>query len=131
MDNLFLANEWFNSGSSDLKYAEIGLKEEKVFPQIAFFCQQAAEKYLKGLLVLNGVEPPRTHELPKLLDECVEQNQELEKLRDSCELLTGFYVETRYPPDIPDYSKEELINAFEKAKLIKEVIGAHYGKKNP
>lgn len=119
-----LAKEWFDSATSDLNYAKVGLKEEKVFPQIAFLSQQAAEKFLKGYLTLNGIEPPRVHELPKLLDEVVKLSQRLEKLRDACELLTGFYVETRYPPDIPQYTKEEIEDAFEKAKLIKETIEA-------
>jgi len=61
---------------------------------------------LKGFLVFNKVAPPRIHELPKLLDECVKINPSLEKLRDACELLAGFYIESRYPPDIPDYTKK-------------------------
>lgn len=117
-----LAKEWFDSGLSDFSYAKIGLKEEKVFPQVAFLSQQTAEKFLKGFLILNGIEPPRIHELPKLLDECVKLNPKLEKLRDACELLTGFYVETRYPPDIPSYSKEEIKEAYVKAKFVKETV---------
>lgn len=122
LNNQVLAKEWFVLGESDLNYAEIGLREEKIFPQVAFLSQQTAEKYLKGFLVLNGIEPPRIHELPKLLDECVILKPKLEKLRDACELLTGFYVETRYPSDILDYSKEELKEVFEKAKAVKETI---------
>lgn len=117
-----LAKEWFEFASSDFQYAEVGLKEETIFPQIAFLSQQIAEKYLKGFLILHGIEPPRIHELPKLLDECVKINPKLESLRDSCELLTGFYIETRYPPDIPDYTKEEITNAFEKATEVKEAV---------
>lgn len=117
-----LAKEWFASAISDYKYAEVGLKENKPFPQITFLCQQAAEKYLKGFLILNHINPSRIHDLPKLLDGCVKIRPELEKLRDSCELLTGFYIESRYPPDIPDYTLKEIMNAFENAKLIKETI---------
>lgn len=117
-----LAKEWFDSGTSDLSYAEIGLKEKKIFPQIAFLSQQVAEKFLKGFLVLNNIEPTRVHDLPKLLDECVKINPELEKIRNACELLTGFYVETRYPPDISDYTKEEIKEAFNKAEFVKEIM---------
>ncbi len=117
-----LAQEWFDSAVSDYQYAEIGLKEDQIFPQIGFLTQQVAEKFLKGFLILYGIEPPLIHELPKLLDECIKVNPSLENLRDSCELLTGFYVESRYPPDIPDYTKEEILEAFEKGKVIKEEI---------
>lgn len=117
-----LAKEWFDSANSDYQYAEIGSKGEKVFPQVAFLSQQVAEKFLKGYLILNRIKPPRVHELPKLLDECVKIKADLEKLRDACEILTGFYIETRYPPDIPEYTKDEIAQAFERARLIKETI---------
>ena len=52
-DNKRLAQEWFDAGISDYQYAQIGLKQTYVFPQIAFLCQQSAEKFLKGLLVLD------------------------------------------------------------------------------
>ena|SRR3989344_1760059 len=121
-NNRVLADEWFDAAESDYLYAEVGLKEKTVFPQIAFLCQQVAEKYLKGFLVLNGIEPLRIHELPKLLDECVKINSKLEELRDACELLAGFYIEARYPPDIPRYTEDEIRQAFEQAKIIKETI---------
>ena len=121
-DKQVLAKEWFDAAISDYQYAEIGLKENQIYPQIAFLSQQVAEKLLKGYLILHSVEPPRIHELPKLLDECVKIDSSLDSLRDACELLTGFYTETRYPPDISDYTKEEITEAFNMAKLIKEEI---------
>ena len=89
-----LATEWFNSANSDFLYAEIGLKEDFIFPQVAFLSQQIAEKFLKGFLLFHSVQPSRIHDLPKLLDECAKIQPEMEKLRDSCELLTGFYIDT-------------------------------------
>lgn len=122
IDNKQLAKEWFNSALSDFRYAQVGLNENEIYPQVAFLAQQIAEKYLKGYLVLNGVNIQKIHDLPKLLDECIKFNSDLEKLRDACELLTGFYVEVRYPPDIPDYTKDEIVESFNNAKLIKETI---------
>jgi len=43
-------------------------------------------------------------------------------LRDACELLAGFYIETRYPPDIPLYEKEDIVDAFKKATQVKETV---------
>ena len=117
-----LAKEWFDSANSDFLYAEIGLKQEYIFPQVAFLSQQIAEKYLKGFLTLNGVKPLRIHDLPKLLSECIRINPHLRILQDASELLSGFYIETRYPPDMPEYSKAEISEAFAKAKIIKETI---------
>lgn len=117
-----LANEWFDAAISDYKYALVGLKENQVFPQVVFLSQQIAEKFLKGFLVLYKIEPPRIHDLTKLLDECLKIEPSLEKLRDACEVLTGYYIEVRYPPDIPDYTKTEIQEAFNHAKLVKEAV---------
>ena len=117
-----IAKEWFDAALSDYQYAEVGLGEEHVFPQVAFLAQQAAEKMLKGFIISHGIEPPRIHDLTKLLDECVKQNSELEKLRDACETLTGFYIEVRYPPDVPEYTKKEIQEAFNCATSVKDTI---------
>ncbi|MBI2612068.1 HEPN domain-containing protein [Candidatus Gottesmanbacteria bacterium] len=90
-----LAREWFKSANSDYKYAEIGLREGGVFPQIAFLSQ---------------------------LDECVKIEPKLEVLRDACELLVGFYIESRYPPDISEFTTDDLEDAFAKATFIRETI---------
>ena len=50
--NKTLADEWFKAAKSDFQYAEMGVRQEIIFPQVAFLSQQAAEKYLKGVLVL-------------------------------------------------------------------------------
>jgi len=117
-----IALEWFNAGESDYLYAEVGIKEKEVFPQVCFLAQQVAEKYLKGFLIMNDIEPPRTHELLKLLGLCIKIKPELDEIRNVCELLTGFYIESRYPTDVPAYTKQDIQNAFNSAKLVKETI---------
>lgn len=117
-----LAQEWFDAAISDYQYAALGIKEDYVFPQVAFLSQQVAEKMLKGFLVLSKVEPSRMHDLTKLLDESIKIEPTLEKLRDACEALTGFYIEVRYPPNIPDYQKTEIEEAFNYAKQVKDTI---------
>lgn len=117
-----LAQEWFDAAKSDYQYAAIGLKENQIFPQVAFLSQQIAEKFLKGFLALHNVEPPRTHDLTKLLDKCIKIEPELKKLLDGCEILTGFYIEVRYPPNIPEYTKAEIEEAFSHATEVKETI---------
>lgn len=87
IDRKVLAKEWFDAADSDFSYAEVGLREEKVFPQVAFLSQQVVEKYLKGFLVLNGEKPLRIHDLPKLLDECVELKPELDSAFSMAKLV--------------------------------------------
>lgn len=117
-DTRALAAEWFESGENNLGYARLGLSESEYYPEACILCQQAAERNLKGFLVLNNKEPEWTHDLTKLLDECVKIEVSFEKIRDECELLTGFYTETRYPPEIPEYSKEEAREALRAAEKV-------------
>lgn len=44
-----LADEWFEKARADVDFARIGFKETEHYGQVCFLCQQAAEKYLKGL----------------------------------------------------------------------------------
>ena len=89
---------------------------------IAFLSQQVAEKCLKALLVFYDIEPLRTHDLTNLLDACAKIKPELEELRDACETVTGFYIEVRYPPDIPDYTRLEIQESFDCATKIKDKV---------
>lgn len=60
----------------------------------AFHCEQAAEKYLKALLILRTQgAPPRTHDLGGLGDR-LDLPQEL---RADAHLLSLDYAPTRYP----------------------------------
>ena len=118
-----LAQEWFNKAKNDFRYAEVGLRESYVFPQVAFLAQQVAEKYLKGFLVLQGVKPPRIHDLPKLLNQCTEKEPSLIDIVEQCEYLTQFSVTGRYPDsNVPDPNREDIQKAFDVAQEVKERI---------
>ena len=67
-----LTQKWLELAEGDHKTALFLLRESDPLngPYIAFHAQQSAEKYLKGWLVLNGDEPPYTHDLNILLLRC-------------------------------------------------------------
>lgn len=69
-NNLELAYEWFKKAKADIDFAKIGFKETEHYGEVCFLCQQAAEKYLKGYLVANGVNPPRIHSVASLTVKC-------------------------------------------------------------
>ncbi len=121
-DRKLLAKEWIDVAQDDLSYACTGYEETVFYPQICFQCQQSSEKALKGLLVFSGIEPPRTHDLSYLLDRCIIHASGMETHRHDCELLSEFYIETRYPPDIPEYQKEDAQNAIESASRILDTV---------
>ena len=60
--------EWRLLAERDMSVAEYLAANMRPTPAevIAFHCQQAAEKYLKGALVIIGEEPPYIHDLNKL-----------------------------------------------------------------
>lgn len=124
-----VANEWFVAAEGDLKFADLGIREKQALPQIAFLSQQAAEKLLKGFLYHKEIKAPRTHDLLRLLQEIVKIDAALEVIRSDCELLTGFYIDSRYPPDIPSFSMQELMEAFACAERIMTAVFEAVGRK--
>ena len=66
-DRAALALHWLALGRGDLRGAE-ALLDLASAParEAAALAHQAAEKSLKGTLILAGVEPPRTHDLRRL-----------------------------------------------------------------
>jgi len=63
------AQAWLSVARRDLQDAEDLLQIGRVsaLPNVAFHCQQAAEKALKALIFHLGGEPERTHRLTELL----------------------------------------------------------------
>jgi HEPN domain-containing protein len=64
---------------------------------VCFCSQQAAEKFLKALLVELGLTVPRTHNLEDLLGLLRPLHPGLFALRRGLVFLTRFAVDTRYP----------------------------------
>jgi HEPN domain-containing protein len=66
---------------------------------VLFCCQQAVEKYLKGLIVERcGMFPPRTHDRSKLADVAMISPHDAQDLFPRT--LTKYYVGTRYPEEV-------------------------------
>ena len=69
-----------------------------LYNAVAFHCQQAAEKWLKALLVAQGVAPRKTHELDHLVDACRAAGLVLpESMDEAAFVLTPFASISRYP----------------------------------
>ncbi len=119
-----LAEELFKKADDDLGTAKL-LLEEKSFPaSVCFHAHQAAEKYLKGFLVYHGsnIEDEfKIHNLLKLFDYCKETNKNLAySLKEYCFTLNRYYIETRYPSDVPEYPWQEVKEAADAAEDLKE-----------
>ena len=67
---------------------------------ICYHCEQAAEKFLKAVLVQFDKEPPKTHDLVQLCKLCCEVNERFGQLADACIELTPYGVQVRYPSNL-------------------------------
>jgi HEPN domain-containing protein len=93
------------------------------FAQICFHFQQAAEKYLKSYIIANELEFLKIHDLPLLLKICKSKDPFFEQLREDCEFLTTFYVDTRYPVHWPtQFSPNETMKASQAAARIRDLV---------
>jgi HEPN domain-containing protein len=93
--------EWLRYAEND-RQAAIKLLELGFYEQCTFYCQQAVEKLLKALLVLQtGRRPVHTHDLSALLEKItgIESSEEIARAISD---IDGYYVGSRYPLDTVD-----------------------------
>lgn len=64
---------------------------------LCFHAQQAAEKAVKAVLVLHGIEAPRTHDVSELLGLVSQAGHVVPEDIWEAEALSDYAVMTRYP----------------------------------
>ena len=76
---------------------------------LGFHAQQAAEKGLKAIGILLGLEAPRTHDLAALARAIIDTGESLPLSIEELRVLNPFAVEYRYDDElIPRISREAL-----------------------
>ena len=120
------ARAWFERADSDLRSARalIALDPPET-GTTAFHRQQAAEKYLKGLLAYHGDDPPRIHDLQVLLDLALQYVPALDRLREAARFLTPFAVEVRYPFTGDPPTAGDAATAVERAQEVRDAVRLH------
>jgi HEPN domain-containing protein len=102
MDKLTVVTEWRKYADADLDAAQY--MAHNMWPThnhiICFHCQQAAEKYLKGFLILHDEIPPHIHDLDTLWDSCVKYDAAFTEIERACSDLSRYGVQPRYPLEI-------------------------------
>lgn len=119
-----IVREWLTKAEEDFEFARVNFEEEKnFFAQICFHFQQAAEKFLKAYIVAHELDFRKIHELPLLLRTCQAGDPSFDFLREDCEFLSTFYVDTRYPVHWPtQFTRGETQKAFQSAAQIRRMI---------
>ena len=117
-----LVLQWLAKAGADFDVAVHLMSESGRFSEIACFHSQAAEKYLKALLVRCQLEFPKTHDIKDLLDLLgTVHPATAEALRDA-EFLTPFGAKFRYPGDFPEALPGAAKKAVDLAGKIKEAV---------
>ena len=107
-----VVQDWIQRSEYDLETADAMLKSGR-FLYVLFMCQQAIEKILKAIYAQQRKQiPPRTHNLPYLVDFLKLEVFEQDKV--FIFELNQFYIGDRYPGKQSELSK---ITTEDKAKV--------------
>ena len=119
MKNNEFARDWLRRAKSNLERARVGkIKDEILYEDLCFDCQQSAEKALKALLISIDKEFPPTHSIARLLEIASETKTEIPaEIRKAID-LTDYAVKTRYPGESEPVTKEEYEEAVTIAATI-------------
>jgi HEPN domain-containing protein len=114
--------EWIDLARQDEASARFLLQMRPLpLEVICFHCQQAAEKLIKAVLAKHGLDIPKTHDLPVLLDLAAEPVPSLAVLDQPALDLNAFSVLVRYPSHIP-LEKADAKDALEAVEAMKAAI---------
>jgi HEPN domain-containing protein len=113
--------EWLKVAKEDLRAAKVLLKEE-LYSAVTYHCQQAAEKTLKAYLVFKKQPVLKTHDLTKLVELCMGEDREFEKVYIYARYLNPFSTKFRYPSeyDIPDAGHAE--NTIKQTRKLMDFV---------
>lgn len=111
------AKPWISQAEADLDSVSDNIKTGH-YDVSMLYCQQAAEKALKAVLLIKTGAYPKIHDLVSLARRCGAPNEVI----DACMIISPYYTTSRYPDiggPIPAkaYSEEEakrILNNSEK-----------------
>ena len=119
------ASGWFERADRDLRAVRLCLAATDFLPDIAaYHCQQAAEKLIKGVLVLAGVSFRKTHDLDELADLGEAYFPVLAARLESVRPFTDWAEAFRYPGIDPlatlEPSRRDLEEAVEALERLQQ-----------
>jgi len=115
--------QWVRSGHSDLAAAQHLLSGgPELLPGAVFHAQQAAEKFLKAVLVWHQVEFPKTHDIGRLTDLLKTVDADLANVVREASALTPYAMEARYPSDLPQPTLAQAQEAVAIAARVRDVV---------
>ena len=101
--------DWLFHAYQDLLAARMLVTDRRLFNPTVFHCQQAIEKSLKAFLLYKHRKLFDGHNLTWLCKQAALTDQSFTKWIGKSTLLNRFYIETRYPADIPEEIDRQLV----------------------
>jgi len=118
-----LVEQWLAKAEEDLGVAEhLIIRKTPYFGAMGFHAQQAAEKFLKAILVSLQIEFPKTHDLAELLDLVSVADPSLAVTLHDVITLNTYAVEARYPGDSPEITLSEARIALSLANKVRKHV---------
>ncbi|MDR1663673.1 MAG: HEPN domain-containing protein [Clostridiales bacterium] len=112
--------DWLAKAAEEVESAEILLTNNGSNAVIAFLCQQAVEKAFKGFILKNKQELIDGHSLVYLCRKAIEVDNKFRIAVQESAFLNQFYIETRYPADIPTETTKD--DAQECVRIANQIL---------
>ncbi len=115
--------DWLFHANLDYLAAKNLIKDARCYNSVAFHCQQCIEKALKGYLLFKKYKLFDGHNLTWLCKQAEICDSHFEQWLSKCSTLNRFYIETRYPADIPlDIDTDTMEDLLKSTTEILEFI---------
>ncbi len=102
-----VAGEWLRRARSDLVLAKQPKPEGVFWEDLCFHAEQAAEKAIKAVMVLERIDFPRTHDVSELLGLLTRAGHSVPADVLIAETISDYATVTRYPGNRQPVSEEE------------------------
>jgi HEPN domain-containing protein len=120
---------WLGYALGDLEAAR-STPGRHVRPRIvATSAQQAAEKALKAALIVEGIDPPRTHDLDDLRNRLPVGWRVKTRLRDLAR-LSDHAVDSRYPDNITPVTPIQSATAVRQANAVDRLVREEFDRRS-
>ena len=115
--------DWLYHAYQDLLSAKILIDDRRLYEQVVFHCQQAMEKSLKAFLLYKAHRLLDGHNLTWLCKQAAMLDGEFTSWIEKSTQLNRFYIETRYPADIPaDITRDFAQTVLDDTERLVDVV---------
>ena len=115
-----LVQGWLRKAEEDFQVARELMERDRIsYTPVGFHGQQAAEKFLKGLLTRHQIPFPKAHDIEELLVLAEKATPGIHAELREAEILSPYGVEIRYPGERPDLNQSQGTEAVRLASLVR------------